>query len=115
MTPFANQYTEHVFSIKNQTYQITSSQRIIIIMTSIPTGLDEKTDVKGEAEHYEIEESSLHPDLTDLQKEILVVAALSEEDFKLEEKKLVRKIDTRLLPTLFILLVLNYLDRNALA
>ncbi|KAJ9091478.1 hypothetical protein QFC20_007618 [Naganishia adeliensis] len=84
-------------------------------MSPIPTRLDEKTDTKGEAEHYEIEETSLHPDLTDLQKEILVVAALSEEEFKLEEKKLVRKIDTRLLPTLFILLVLNYLDRNALA
>lgn len=84
-------------------------------MSPIPTRLDEKTDTKGEAEHYEIEESSLQPDLTDLQKEILVVAALSEDDFKLEEKKLVRKIDTRLLPTLFILLVLNYLDRNALA
>jgi hypothetical protein len=43
------------------------------------------------------------------------VAALSEEEYALAEKKLVRKIDLRLLPTLFILLVLNYLDRNALA
>ncbi|KAI5449816.1 hypothetical protein NCC49_004028 [Naganishia albida] len=84
-------------------------------MSTTPIPLDEKLDIKGEVEHYETEGSSLQADLTELQREILVVAALSEEDFKSEEKKLVRKIDTRLLPTLFILLVLNYLDRNALA
>lgn len=84
-------------------------------MSTTPIPLDEKLDIKGEVEHYETEGSSLQADLTELQREILVVAALSEEDFKAEEKKLVRKIDTRLLPTLFILLVLNYLDRNALA
>ena len=81
--------------------------------TSDPTPT--KADAKGETEHYEMEEPSLAPELTDLQKEIVVVAALSEEEYALAEKKLVRKIDLRLLPTLFILLVLNYLDRNALA
>jgi hypothetical protein len=75
----------------------------------------DKDDVKGEAEHYEMEEPSLTPNLTELQKEILIVAALPEDEYNLAEKKLVRKIDTRLLPVLFILLVLNYLDRNALA
>ncbi|KAH8078006.1 putative nicotinamide mononucleotide permease [Filobasidium floriforme] len=81
--------------------------------TSDPTPM--KADAKGETEHYEMEEPSLAPELTDLQKEIVIVAALSEEEYSLAEKKLVRKIDLRLLPTLFILLVLNYLDRNALA
>ncbi|KAJ9091883.1 hypothetical protein QFC19_008909 [Naganishia cerealis] len=40
---------------------------------------------------------------------------LSEEEFKAEEKKLVRKIDFRLMPALFLLICLNYLDRSALA
>lgn len=75
----------------------------------------EKDDSKGETEHYELKEPSLDAELTDLQKEILLVAALSDEEYALAEKKLVRKIDTRLLPVLFVLLVLNYLDRNALA
>lgn len=82
-------------------------------LTSDPTLT--KADAKGETEHYEMEEPSLAPELTDLQKEIAIVAALSEEEYALAEKKLVRKIDFRLLPTLFVLLVLNYLDRNALA
>jgi len=72
-------------------------------------------DMKGETEHHEIDETSVAAELTDLQKEIAIVAALSDEEYTLTEKKLVRKIDMRLLPTLFILLVLNYLDRNALA
>ncbi|KAJ9092851.1 hypothetical protein QFC19_008575 [Naganishia cerealis] len=84
-------------------------------MSFDPDRIHEKDDIKGEAEHYELEQSSLGPELTELQKEIAIVAALSEEEYNLAEKKLVRKIDTRLLPTLFILLVLNYLDRNALA
>lgn len=84
-------------------------------MSLTPDRMDEKIDTKGEAEHYEIEEASLQAELTELQKEIAIVAALSEEEYNLAEKKLVRKIDTRLLPTLFVLLVLNYLDRNALA
>lgn len=72
-------------------------------------------DMKGETEHHEIDETSVAAELTDSQKEIAIVAALSDEEYTLAEKKLVRKIDMRLLPTLFILLVLNYLDRNALA
>ncbi|KAJ9120349.1 hypothetical protein QFC24_005303 [Naganishia onofrii] len=40
---------------------------------------------------------------------------LSDEDFKAEEKKLLRKIDFRLMPALFLLICLNYLDRSALA
>jgi hypothetical protein len=84
-------------------------------MSPTPDPNPTKADAKGETEHYEMEEPSLAPELTDLQKEIAIVAALSEEEYALAEKKLVRKIDLRLLPTLFILLVLNYLDRNALA
>jgi hypothetical protein len=84
-------------------------------MSSNMERLHEKDDLKGVTEHYELEETSLDTGFTELQKEILLVAALSDEQYRLAEKKLVRKIDTRLLPVLFILLVLNYLDRNALA
>ncbi|OWZ35154.1 nicotinamide mononucleotide permease [Cryptococcus neoformans c45] len=47
--------------------------------------------------------------------EIELLRSMSPEDFAIEERKLLRKIDFTLLPTLFVLLILNYLDRNALA
>ncbi|GJN87585.1 hypothetical protein Rhopal_000540-T1 [Rhodotorula paludigena] len=53
--------------------------------------------------------------VSELQTEIDKVALLTPEEFAVEERKLLRKIDYTLLPTLFILLILNYLDRNALA
>ncbi|GAA5859557.1 hypothetical protein JCM8547_006138, partial [Rhodosporidiobolus lusitaniae] len=53
--------------------------------------------------------------VSELQTEIDKIALLSEEEYKAEEAKLLRKIDWTLLPCLFILLILNYLDRNALA
>ncbi|RFU29531.1 hypothetical protein B7463_g6805, partial [Scytalidium lignicola] len=40
---------------------------------------------------------------------------LSLEEYAAKEKKLVHKIDLRLMPLLFLMIVLNYLDRNALA
>lgn len=71
----------------------------------------------------------------EIQSEIQQLMLLSDEDYRKEEKKLLRKvgqlllssrlrapdlfyalqIDFTLLPTLFVLLILNYLDRNALA
>ncbi|SPO02185.1 related to nicotinamide mononucleotide permease [Cephalotrichum gorgonifer] len=39
---------------------------------------------------------------------------LSDEELKALEKKLLRKIDFRLLPTLGIIYIMNYLDRNAI-
>ncbi|GAA5892665.1 hypothetical protein JCM6882_000551 [Rhodosporidiobolus microsporus] len=54
-------------------------------------------------------------DVSELQAEIEKLMELSEEDFKREERALLKKIDFTLMPTLFVLLVLNYLDRNALA
>ncbi|KWU45903.1 putative nicotinamide mononucleotide permease [Rhodotorula sp. JG-1b] len=51
----------------------------------------------------------------EIQSEIEQLMLLSDEDYRKEERKLLRKIDFTLLPTLFILLILNYLDRNALA
>ncbi|KAM0747982.1 putative nicotinamide mononucleotide permease [Meredithblackwellia eburnea MCA 4105] len=50
-----------------------------------------------------------------IQSEIEKLMLLSDEEFKAEERHLLRKIDYTLLPTLFLLLILNYLDRNALA
>ncbi|ODN84940.1 hypothetical protein, variant [Cryptococcus amylolentus CBS 6039] len=47
--------------------------------------------------------------------EIEVLRSMSDEELAAEEKKLVRKIDIALMPTLFVLLILNYLDRNALS
>ncbi|RDW56863.1 hypothetical protein BP5796_12930 [Coleophoma crateriformis] len=40
---------------------------------------------------------------------------LSPEEYATKEKKLVRKLDLRLMPLLFLMIVMNYLDRNALA
>ncbi|KUL89782.1 hypothetical protein ZTR_00524 [Talaromyces verruculosus] len=40
---------------------------------------------------------------------------MSPEEYAVKEKKLVRKIDLRLMPLLFLIIVMNYLDRNALA
>ncbi|ORY56170.1 MFS transporter, partial [Pseudomassariella vexata] len=40
---------------------------------------------------------------------------LNAREYAAKEKKLVRKIDIRLMPLLFAMIVLNYLDRNALA
>jgi len=37
---------------------------------------------------------------------------LSKEEIRVLEKKLVRRIDLRLLPMLVIMYILNYLDRN---
>ncbi|GAA5820965.1 hypothetical protein JCM11251_001898 [Rhodosporidiobolus azoricus] len=51
----------------------------------------------------------------ELQAEIEKLMQLNDEDFKVEERKLLRKIDFTLMPTLFVLLILNYLDRNNLA
>ncbi|RMY67731.1 hypothetical protein D0863_07603 [Hortaea werneckii] len=42
------------------------------------------------------------------------IAAWSPEERRQQEKKLVRKIDARLLTILFIMYILNYVDRNAL-
>lgn len=39
------------------------------------------------------------------------IAAWSPEERRQKEKKLVRKIDVRLLPILFIMYILNYVDR----
>ncbi|KAF6819860.1 TNA1 is necessary for nicotinic acid import into the cell [Colletotrichum plurivorum] len=39
---------------------------------------------------------------------------LSEDEFKALEKKLIRKIDIRMLPTMILIYIMNYLDRNAI-
>lgn len=79
-------------------------------------------DLKMTVSHDEKSASPYHPDEE-------WVRSLSSEEFAKEQKKLLCKvrnslverrahvvqIDLRLLPTLFILLILNYLDRNALA
>lgn len=45
----------------------------------------------------------------------LYVAGLSPEERERAEKKLVRKIDFRLLPIVIVMYILNYLDRNNIA
>lgn len=44
-----------------------------------------------------------------------LVAAMTAEDRARQEKNLVRKIDTRLLPMIILMYVMNYLDRNNIA
>jgi len=41
-----------------------------------------------------------------------LVAAMSNEDRNAVEKRLVRRIDTRLLPPIIVMYIMNYLDRN---
>ncbi|KIR34351.1 nicotinamide mononucleotide permease [Cryptococcus deuterogattii CA1014] len=77
---------------------------------------DKDMDFKEQVEHVEDKSGGNIP----LQNgavaaEIELLRQMSPEDFAIEERKLLRKIDFTLLPTLFILLILNYLDRNALA
>ncbi|KAL6359235.1 hypothetical protein LRP88_06655 [Fusarium phalaenopsidis] len=43
-----------------------------------------------------------------------ILRSLSEEEFKTLEKKLLRKVDLRLLPTMILIYIMNYLDRNAI-
>ncbi|BGP38805.1 hypothetical protein JCM10449v2_002742 [Rhodotorula kratochvilovae] len=72
--------------------------------------IDQKLSVTH-LENSGVDESNI----SELQVEIDKIALLSDEDRQEEERKLLRKIDFTLLPTLFVLLILNYLDRNALA
>lgn len=44
-----------------------------------------------------------------------LVRAMSTEERLFKEKKLVRKIDIRLLPMLILMYIMNYLDRNNIA
>lgn len=57
--------------------------------------------------------SSVHVELVPDLPEIL--AKLSLEERQTMERKLVRKIDIRLLPMLVLMYILNYLDRNNIA
>ena len=43
------------------------------------------------------------------------IASLSPEERRIAEKKLVRRIDFRLLPMLVMMYIMNYLDRNNIA
>lgn len=40
---------------------------------------------------------------------------LSPDELKMAERRLVRKIDLRLMATLVVIYIMNYLDRNAIA
>lgn len=44
-----------------------------------------------------------------------ILRSLSHDEMQLLEKKLVRKLDIRILPILIVLFLLNVLDRNAIA
>ncbi|WVR08894.1 hypothetical protein IAU60_005953 [Kwoniella sp. DSM 27419] len=53
--------------------------------------------------------------LTPLRREIEVVRNLDPAEYARIQRRVLWKIDLRLMPMLFILIILNYLDRNALA
>lgn len=73
--------------------------------TSSVTDMDkDKTLYKEEAASI-VEAAPLPPTLQ----------GLSKEEIRVLEKKLVRRIDLRLLPMLVIMYILNYLDRNNIA
>ena len=72
-------------------------------------------DHKGTTEH--ISDLSLeHGSTTTRKREAPpLVQALSADDRDRLERALVRKIDIRLLPTIVVMYILNYLDRNNIA
>lgn len=41
----------------------------------------------------------------------LILQGLSSEEFKALEKRVLRKVDMRLLPTMILIYIMNYLDR----
>ncbi|KAM6519362.1 hypothetical protein FALCPG4_013002 [Fusarium falciforme] len=43
-----------------------------------------------------------------------ILRSLSEEELKTLERRLLRKVDLRLLPTMILIYIMNYLDRNAI-
>ncbi|GFZ46503.1 hypothetical protein JCM24511_04750 [Saitozyma sp. JCM 24511] len=83
-------------------------------LSPLATDSDE-VDVKKDVDHIEKSIELADPRTAALQAEADWIRSLTPEEFDQHQKKLLRKIDIRLLPTLFILLILNYLDRNALA
>jgi hypothetical protein len=90
-------------------------------------------DVDGKDEVVHVEKPAYvesDPRLAGIATELAWAHGLSEEELATESKKLLRKVrsphrtqriqahdqvDWRLMPTLFVLIILNYLDRNALA
>ena len=100
--------------------------------TEVPIARQSDVDEKEQVDHLEAAPRSSDPKTAALQDGIEALHRLSQEEYDALHKRLVRKvsghqkltwdggdtyiqIDTRLLPVLFVLLVLNYLDRNALA
>ncbi|WVW85913.1 hypothetical protein I302_107951 [Kwoniella bestiolae CBS 10118] len=86
--------------------------------TSIPPVQQDflaETDLKNEFDHVEIVNDVENSQASSLHQEIEALKRLSPDEYAAQHSKLVRKIDIRLLPVLFVLLILNYLDRNALA
>ncbi|KAL0062319.1 hypothetical protein AAF712_010803, partial [Marasmius tenuissimus] len=71
------------------------------------TTLGEKDNEKGEA--YAIEHASTHSPEVD-SKPLPVAGSAEREE---AERRLVRKLDRRVLPTVAIVYIMNYIDRNA--
>ncbi|TXT10884.1 hypothetical protein VHUM_01635 [Vanrija humicola] len=67
-------------------------------------------DEKGDA----VRALALHPAADDADADAWV-RSLDEHELERESRRLKRKVDFRLMPCLFVLLVFNYLDRNALS
>lgn len=79
-------------------------------------GPDASPDTKSAIYHDETpptRRSSIHPELApDVP---LFIQRMSAEERYEKERKLVRKIDLRLLPMLVLMYIMNYLDRNNIA
>ncbi|KAH9218978.1 MFS transporter [Leptodontidium sp. 2 PMI_412] len=48
-------------------------------------------------------------------EELDAISTMDPLEYKIKQKKLVRRIDMRLMPCLILMIIMNYLDRNALA
>lgn len=71
---------------------------------------------KPEADHIELEkQESVYPYADQLRQRYPAIANVSEEEYRQIERRLVRRIDMRLMPMVILIYLLNYIDRNAIA
>jgi MFS family permease len=81
---------------------------------------EEELGSHGELKRHQDEEESKEYEADDLEEDMAVEDYLLDNAMKShisshDEKRLLRKIDLRIMPTLILMIILNYLDRNALA
>ncbi|KAK5110898.1 hypothetical protein LTR62_005436 [Meristemomyces frigidus] len=62
-----------------------------------------------------LEEISTEPDLQKADNAVTTYRSIPADELAIAEKKLVRKLDMRIMPAIVVIYILNYLDRNSIA